>query len=266
MFINVPFPVISGKWTGCLPKPEKQVFASFREAFDIIPKSQWPQYIPTDNKRLKKYQYDQGQEGTCTANALSGCVSYLWSKTYGLENWIAPAPISIYKFCARGPQTGSTLSCCLKRAQTNGMLLIDLPQNRSTLEKLKLNPNHVLKATGYYQTFPEGWEDTAAELKIDEVFEMNTAEEFFTALFNDWDILYGRAGHAIHGVDALMANGEYACDYDNSWGQWGKNGFGTDTLNYLVRQSATYGAYAVRSLRAPTNAEALGVPSLNTSV
>lgn len=187
----------------------------------------------------------------CTANALSGCVSYTWNRKYGKANAIAPAPISVYKFCARGPNTGSSTSCILRRARDNGLLLIDTAENKRVLEALGLDTRHVLKATGYSQPFPSGWAETAAEFRVQEYYEITNIDGFFTALLLGFDVLYGRAGHAIHGVDVVWDGKRFLCKYDNSWGNWGDHGFGYDSLDFLVRNSAQYGAYAVKSLVDP---------------
>ena len=145
------------------------------------------------------------------------------------------------------------------------MLLIDTPENRSVLSKLGLDPSHVLRAVGYHQHFPTGWQETARQFKIDEFYELDGVDEMFSAQLMGFDILYGRAGHAIHGVDTVKYRGSHAAKYDNSWsGRWGDNGFGYDTYNYLRNRIGRYGAYAIQSVRAPDNIAALiggGIPT-----
>jgi len=263
-----------GYSTGAKPKAEPGKFGAtcpiFEERFreNIIPKSDWDDMYETYKPNFaqnKFWQYDQDGEGTCTANNTAGCFSYNWVESLGRQYAVAPSPISIYKYCARGPNTGSTMECCLNRIRDYGCLLIDNAANRKILEGMGLNPDHVLKAVGYYQKFPRGaMDETAPYFKVDEYYEIKTVEGFFTALFKGYDVSYGRSGHSIHGVDVAKRNGNWYCKYDNSWGRWGDNGFGYDSFNYIRRSGAVYGAYAIQSVRIPDEAIAklMGVPSL----
>ena len=260
-FVDIDFET-TGLPRGCNPETGSfgQHCPLFSERFRsrLIPRGEWSEIIQSlgpNYERHKSWQYDQRQEGTCTSQAGAGCYSYLAHKAFGIE--IAPAPISLYKFCAPNPNSGSTTSCILRRARDHGMLLIDTPENRAILEALGLDPNHVLKATGYYQKFPDGWQETASQFKIDEFYELGNVDEMFSAMLLGFDILYGRAGHAIHGVDVIEYKNSFACEYDNSWGDWGRDGFGLDTYGYLHSRVGRYGAYAIQSIRSPDNLDFL---------
>lgn len=235
----------------------------------VIPRSDWQDVIEEyqlNYARHKTWQYDQNGEGTCTSNATSGCLSYTWAKQFGEKYAIAPAPLSCYKFCARGPNTGSTTGCNLRRARDTGMILIDNASNRKILEGMGLNPDHTMPAVGYRNRMPRGWEETAQYFQIDEYYEIDSIDEFFTALIMGFSILYGRAGHAIHGVDIVYRDRDYYCKYDNSWGRWGDQGFGYDSLDYIRRKGGVYGAYAVQHVRVPDEQirKLMGIPELKT--
>lgn len=267
-----------GRQMGCLIRPRTEKPGDhcplFGERFKdlIIPRSDWLDILEQEQPNYAKHkfwQYDQNGEGTCTSNATGGCISYCWSKQFGKQFGIAPAPLSCYKRCARGPNTGSTTGCNLRCARDTGMLLIDNASNRKIMEGMGLDTSHMMRAVGYRQaSFPRGWEETAGFFRIDEYYEINSVDEFFTALLYGYDILYGRAGHAIHGVDLVYRNRDFYCKYDNSWGRWGDKGFGYDSLDYVRRRGGAYGAYAVKHVRTPDEQiqKLMGIPEFAQAV
>lgn len=241
----------------------------FREM--VIPRDQWDDLYDQLNPnyaRHKTWQYDQRNEGTCTSNATSGCLSYIWSKTVGSDLAISPAPPSMYYYCASGPNSGSSTDCNLKRARDHGCLLIDTADNRKIMKGLGLPEDHVLPAVGWNgpRRLPsEAMDVTAKQFRLHEFYEITSVDGFFSALLHGFDILYGRSGHAIHGVDIVKRDGSWHCKYDNSWGSWGDNGFGYDSISYVQRTSAYRWAYAFQTMRHPDNLhQLLEVPELTT--
>lgn len=274
-WVNVDFRTeakLVGRKLGCAINPNPRLGAVspiFEEHFaeDIIPQSDWKDLVDTHKPNYAQattWQYDQDGEGTCTSNAQSGCVSCVWTNTFGKEFAIAPSPISIYRFCASGPNSGSSVSCNVKRARDNGCLLIDNAQNRKVLDAMGLDPNHTIKAVGYSQRLPDGaMEETAPYFRIDEAYQIATIEGFFTALIKGFFINYGRSGHAIRGTDAVY-RAKWLCKYHNSWGVWGDDGYGYDDFDYIRRTSAAYGAWAHRSIRITSaSLKMIGIPDLS---
>lgn len=100
-------------------------------------------------------------------------------------------------------------------------------------------------------------EETAKNFRLDEFYEITSVDGFFSALFHGFSILYGRSGHAIHGVDIVKRSGDWYCKYDNSWGNWGESGFGFDSISYIQRTGAYRWAYAFQSIIAPNGIEKL---------
>lgn len=260
----------AGRMTGLNQKTDQRKGVDcplFGEAFRdrIIPRSDWDDVLQQHDPafgRLDHFQYDQDGEGTCTANACSASVAQKWNERYG-EAWhIAPAPPSVYQFCANSGNSGSTTSCILKTGRDRGFVLIDTAQNRKVLTALGLDPSHVIRAVGWNQSI-RGMEETAKQIRIAEFYEIDGVDEFFSALILGFPILYGRSGHAIKGTDIVKRNGVYACKYRNSWGVWGDDGYGYDSLDYIHRTNAPYGAYAVQSLIVPDGAGSMiGAPTL----
>ena len=276
-FLNVDFrrhSKLVRRQMGCGLNPHMKLGAVspiFEEHFSehIIPQADWKNLVDTHKpnySQLVTWQYDQDGEGTCTSNAESDVISCIWTGTFGHEFSIAPSPISMYRFCASGPNSGSSVACNIKRARDHGCLLIDNAQNRKVLDAMGLDPNHTIKAVGYNQRIPAGaMEETAIHFQIDEAYQIATIEGFFTALLLGFHVNYGRDSHAIHGTDAVFRS-EWVCKYHNSWGQWGDNGYGYDTFDYIRRRSAAYGAWAHRSIKITTSGlRMFGVPELSLS-
>ncbi len=242
-----------GRFSGCLPRQGKigEYASIFEENVPVIPRSEWQSVLEEHKPKLSPlsvYQYDQNGEGTCTSNAGNQSLCYTYAKQFG-RKWVMPtSPIVAYKRCARGPNTGSSVSCIMRQLREVGTLPIDNPENRLKMAAAGLNPAHTLKAVGYYQKMPEGWRETAKHFRIEEYYDIRSVEGMFSALLLGFPIVYGRSGHAIMGADATKKDGQWYIRYHNSWGNWGDDGYGYDSERYLGRSSAAYGAVAVRSV------------------
>ena len=257
---------------GCNPRTDQPGVSCpfFGEVFRdrIIPRSDWDSYLEQLDPnfgRLDHYQHDQDGEGTCTGNAGCASVEQKWAEKYGTDYAISLSPPSVYQFCARSANSGSTTNCILKRLRENGAVPIHNEQNRKVLATLELDTSHMIREVGWNQNV-RGMEETMSQFRIDEFYEIRNVDEFFSALLYGFPILYGRAGHAIKGTDLVKRAGTYACKYRNSWGQWGDGGYGYDTLDYILRTNGAYGAFAVQTLRAPKNEHLLiSAPPVTTS-
>lgn len=237
----------------CLPRTDRcgDYFPVYEGEFDIIPRAQWDDLIEQQNwldDMVAKIK-NQKSEGTCAANATNGGFETIWNNTLGLENWIEFSPIATYRWIAPGPDTGSVIGDNLRQIMTVGTLPVDSPESRAALTQMGLNPNHVLQATGYYQTFPEGWKDTAAHFRVAEAWDTASFDGLVTAILRRFPVIYGRAGHAICGVRVVKRNGVYTIKYANSWGVWGDKGFGYDSESYISRAISSYGAFAIRAIK-----------------
>lgn len=231
-------------------------FPVYEEAMPIHPRSDWGDLIK-DNvslERLIQWTHDQSQEGTCASNATAAVLETASQITVGQRATMMMSPISIYRWIASGPNTGSNIGDNLVQLQKTGMLPVDTPENRAKLKVMGLNESHVLKHTGYYQKFPEGWEDTAAFFRGVEAYEITSFDGIISALLDDFPVVYGRSGHAIIGVTPVYKNGVWYVKYGNSWGKWGEVGennlqmFGHDSESFLSRQIPSYRAWALRTI------------------
>ena len=247
---------------GCLQRdpfaePEGNTFASAE--ITGVPRSEWKKRIDAggnSNRELIKKIRDQGQEGSCACNAAVQAYQTVFFRTYGF--WMEFSPITIYKHLARGPNQGTTIDGNLKWLTERGLLPLDTPGNRGRLGKMGLDPSHVLQSTGHGQRFPSGWEETAKHFRADESIDSANYEQFISLLFADVPVVYGRAGHAILGIDAVWRSGGIYNVYANSWRPtWGDEGYGYDSERAVSRSMNSYGAWGLASILHPQGIENL---------
>jgi len=248
--------------SGCRPREtavgeEWPVFSD--TGIDLIPRGEWRNLL-RENVSLEKVVgsiKNQKNEGSCASNATTQCFEIVWNMMLGPKHWIQMSPISIYRFVADGPNSGSTIDSNLRRLRDVGCLPSkDGPDNSDMLQQLGLDINHRLKNVGYYQQFPHGWEQTAKHFRALEWFEIQSFDEFVTCLFMDFPVCYGRAGHAITGVTPVLDGSTWHVKYANSWGDWGDGGYGFDSEGFISGSISSYGAWGLRSVVWPTAIDA----------
>lgn len=221
------------------------------------PRSDWDDLLRenTSLETLIRWIHDQLQEGTCASNMVMCAFETCLNMTLGPANGMMMSPISVYRWIASGPQSGSGIVDNVVQMQQVGALPVDTPENRARLKAMGLPEHHVLQHTGYYQKFPSGWQETAAHFQIVEAYRATTFEGCVSGLFDDFTLCYGRAGHAICGVTPAKSGSTYYIKYANSWGKWGQVGdnglqmFGYDSESFLRNAIATYGAVLIRSVK-----------------
>jgi hypothetical protein len=117
--------------------------------------------------------------------------------------------------------------------------------------ELGIPAKHFHPNTGYSTRPKEGWEDTASLFRIDEFFDITTFEGMMTALLNHFTVVYARQGHCILAVVPVFKDGKFYIDYINSWGKWGRNGYGRDSRGTVMAGIRQYGMFGLRSVFAP---------------
>lgn len=247
-----------GAMMGCTPRDV--AFGSevpiFEESFPLIPRSEWKDRIDAQENRrqLVNRIKDQNGEPSCTSNAVTGCYEYIYNQqigeTLGEALWVELSPISVYRFVG-SPNSGSSVSANYRRMRDIGALPVNTDRNRKLLAAAGLNPQHTHPANGYRVRMPDGWEETAQLFRITEAYDIDSVDGFISALLSGWCVHYGRSGHSIFGAQAVYEGSTFYCEYANSWGNWGDQGFGRDSESYLKRTSAAYGAYAYRAVTIP---------------
>lgn len=238
-------------------------FPVFEEVFadKIIPRNEWQDLIESlggDGGSVANWVRkikDQDGEGTCVSNACAQGFEVCRNLGMGFDRWMEMSPISLYRFVAGGPGSGSTLSANLKQMRDVGLLPVANDRNRKLLREAGLNEKHVLDAVGYYQRdagigWPNRdgeWRETAKYFRIVETFDIDSFEGFVSALLHGFPVVYARSSHCILGVWPVLDGRSWVIKYANSWGRWGEEGYGFDSEAYINRTRAAYGAFACRT-------------------
>jgi hypothetical protein len=221
-------------------------FQSYADVVPTIPESQWP----AEAEKIKAAGggcsalvtriYDQKSEGSCVANACSQAHEICQAIQNGKENVVPLSAISLYKRIGRSAQSGAMVSDGLDEMAEKGVLPLDTPENRAKFGDC------VMPNTGFRTAYPSGWEAVAAKFTAHEWFIVDTLAELITALIHQEPVVVGRSGHSICYCDPVYDNGKLLVKYANSWGNWGENGYGYDSLS-MIRSSASW-AFALRSV------------------
>lgn len=184
---------------------------------------------------------DQKSEGSCASNAAAQVVEIVHNFTIGVDNWVELSAMSLYKRVGRSASSGSTISDNLRELRDRGILPVDSIANKARFK-------HTHPATGFSVRLPDGWEATGKLFALLEWFDVRSWDGLQSALHYSMPVLYGRAGHAIAGVDpALDDRDNEMIDYANSWGkEWGDQGHGYDSERVVASAIGGYGAWAAR--------------------
>lgn len=253
-FVDVDFPADPNFTFGDLGKRAFDDVArgSYSDIANIIPESKWKdeavamQAAGGGCAQLVSRIYDQGNEGSCVANACSQAHEIIQAKQGGKENVIHLSAISLYKRIGRSPNSGAMVSDGLEEMAERGVLPLDTPENRAKFG-VAVMPN-----TGFGKAYPAGWEATAKKFAASEWFICESVNELITALLNQHPVVVGRAGHSICYCDPIYDGSALLVAYPNSWNGWGSafaghpSGFGFDTIRN-IRSSASW-AFALRSV------------------
>lgn len=198
-------------------------------------------------ERLVTRIYNQGQEGSCVANAACQGMELIQAKTFGKENVIPLSAMSLYKRIGRSAQSGAIVSDGLDELQERGVLPLDTPENKAKFP-------HTHPATGFSRSLPSGWEETGKLFLAIEALPIQSILGIYTALAMQFPVMVGREGHSICYTTPTKRSGKRGVVYANSWDyDWGfaagdmQGGFGFDT-EQQVRKSASW-AYAIRTIR-----------------
>lgn len=244
--------------TGCVPRVDAPgddpALPIFEDAVALIPESEWPDRIAQhqDMEHLVQKTKDQGSEGSCTSNAFSQLYESAYVRQFGADKWIETSPISLYRQCASGPSTGSSLPDNVRMLREVGILPTDTPENRQRCQTLGIPAEAFHPNTGYYNRPPNKWPETALMFRVDgEHFDVTSFEGIMTGLLGHHLIGYARDSHCILAVTPIYEDGGYILKYKNSWGQWGDNGYGYDSRRKVESGLRTYGAISCRGVLVP---------------
>ncbi len=196
------------------------------ESIPIIPRREWSDILDDPNHmRLRPSVpiiLDQDGVGSCATEATAQ--SIMTTRSFSGQEFVKLNPWFIYQTTSGGRDGGSNIDTNLRFARENGCA-----------------PESVWpRSNGWHKRPSDKAVVLAEEFKILEFYDIRNTEEFGSALLLGFPVVYGRRGHAITAVDLI---GDNKIIYANSWGAWGDEGFGTDSLSGV---NFGYGAWAVR--------------------
>jgi hypothetical protein len=234
---------------GCSPFRESEAFRTcYADVAPVYPQSQWPELAEAAKdsslSKLVTRIYNQGNEGSCVANACSQAHEIVQAIQFGPANVVHLSAMSLYQRIGRSPNSGAMVSDGLEEMAERGILPLDTPENR-----VKFG-DAVMPNTGWRNPKPANWEATAKNFRAVEWLIVDSVEELISALFNQHPVVVGRSGHSIVYCDPVYDGSSLLVRYCNSWGaSFGEQGFGYDSLR-LIRSSASW-AFALRSVVVP---------------
>ena len=222
----------------------------------LVPESEWKDRAAASQHMRPLVQKIKNQRSrpSCASNAATQCLEISTMLQLPQSNWIelSAAHLYIRVGLGRGRNGGSYLSDNLKELTSGpGVLPVDKPETRAFLEEKGFRSNHVYNEWDDKQPQPQDWEQTAPQFRIfpDEVYNISNFQEFVSCIFAGHPVCYGRAGHAICGVDVEYDGNTCHIVYANSWGNWGDEGYGYDSQRYIERNGGSYGAWCSRAAR-----------------
>lgn len=201
------------------------------------------------NRPFAKWTYDQDGRGSCATEGEAQLLSLLGLKSTGL--YIVYNPWPNYWQVTGGRDVGSSLGENLAFVRDRGMIpAVDWPRWR---DGRIVNP--------WNRQPPDSAWEKAQLHRIDEFWEITTADEFRAALARDFTVYAGYRGHAIRFVALKDWN---TLVYKNSWGHdWNDEGFGELNISSIYWG---YGVYCERSIVYPGDAEIARIEKLQAEV
>jgi len=217
-----------GKATGLLPRRSRPgtVCAMFRDEIEIIPRADWGDLIPHQAglRPHVHHVFDQDGEGSCAAESATGALQII--RSVSGQPFVKLNPWSVYAYTKIGGG-GSAIDDNLVHLRQHGAAPMELwPRSRGV------------------RRLPDDVAEVALQYRLDEFFELDSAEEAGTALLKGFAVVFGWQGHSCCFTRLLSAGG--TCEYLNSWHEsWGDGGFGTLNL------SSVYWGYGMFAYRTP---------------
>jgi hypothetical protein len=229
--LSKSFAMPAGKATGL--KPRRTRFGGlpgvpvFRDRVTVIPVNEWSRHYGKGTKHLVNDIFDQDGVGSCASEAATQCIQI--KREWAGMPFVQLSPWFLYRQVNGGSDSGSTLDDNVLATQRTGICTMQAyPRSMGW----RAEPSAAAKAE-------------AKLYRSIEWFDISTKEEFGTALILRFPVFYGRAGHAITGVEITEGGIIYANSWDESWGD---RGFGFDRWEDVEPSIRAYGCFALRSV------------------
>lgn len=250
-FIDVNFPSDPHYVRGDLGvRAFARSLSRYEDNVQIIPESQWRDVVAAMDAagggadRLVTRIYNQQNEGSCVANACSQAHEIVQALQFGRDKVVHLSAISLYKRIGSSPNSGAMVSDGIDEMVRQGIVPLDNPENRARFGGC------VMPNVGFREPYPSGWEAVAKNFSGAEWHSVRSVAELVTGLLNQHPVVVGRQGHSICYCRPMYEGNSLISKYANSWGDWGDNGFGYDSMSQ-IRSSASW-AFVLRSVTVPT--------------
>jgi hypothetical protein len=194
---------------------------------EIIPRSEWQALAAQISLRpFVKQVLNQGQVGSCAAEATTGALMIAKSFADSLAPFVLLNPYFVYNTTSGGRDAGSAIDDNLAFARDKGIV-----------------PEAVWPRSKGWRTRPSAEAFEAAKAhRILEFYDISSIDEMVSALLKGFPVVYGSNGHAVCKVQHLDES--KGLDL-NSWSEsWSDGGFGVWSTYRAVNWS--YGAFAIR--------------------
>jgi hypothetical protein len=223
---NIPLGIEPG---GCLPRITQfgDCCDPMADKIKVIPSDNWSKIIDANPdlgckqhvEKIFKQRY-----GSCATESTTQSLAIV--RAAAGPEFVLLNALSIYHFTSGGRDRGSNIDSNLKFARDKGIC-----------------PDSFWpRSQGFQADPPANWETAAENYRIDEFYDIGTADEIGTALLLGLPVVFGWRGHSCVMVK-LLKKGKAI--YANSWGtSWGNDGFGEIKLSAV---NWGYGAFAVRT-------------------
>ncbi len=228
-FIDVDLTPPEGEGTGLLEQ-DRETFASGVRCGSVgdgslIERSKWKDLAAQAEPILRgsiRWVLNQGREGSCVGASTTGAVMATGRLQFG-DSFPLLSLMSLYERIGRSSSSGAYIPDGINEAMERGILPADTIENRGEFEltypMTGWNPRRLRSLN---------WEGQAEQFRVSTVKRVEGPDEWFTALYSGWPIVYGRRGHAIFSLLPKWSRGAWYFGYVNSWGQWG------DKINDVV--------------------------------
>lgn len=228
---------------------------TYEDSVPLIPREDWESEAAkmeadrTGAEWLVTRIYNQGNEGSCVANACAQAHEILQALQFGRDRVVPLSAMSLYQLIGSGPNSGAMVSDGLDEGANYGFLPLATDANKARFD-------HVMPNTGWRTRRPDGCETTAKLFRFIEWNVIKTKAGLGTALLRRQPVVVGREGHSICYCGMRFKSGRLYVPYPNSWSEdWGQafgdmpGGFGMDSERQLEKSSGW--AFTPRAIVVP---------------
>lgn len=211
----------------CLPRKSKpgEWCPRAKDHIPLIPRDEWSEWSDTTLRDKVRQVLDQDGVGSCATESTTQSVMVARAMA-GLP-FVLLNPWYIYHTTSGGRDRGSSIDENLRFAREHGIA------SEAVWPRSK----------GWRKRPSDEAIENAKKYRIEEFYDIQTVDEFVSALLCGFPVVWGAKGHSVLKVEHRSER--EGLDV-NSWGtDWGDDGFGVWASYRAIQWN--YGAFAVRT-------------------